>query len=222
MVCRVLLSHRRRLVAYIGGDERRELRGRRRLRLFGGHPFRGHAFIVSACFNVNAARGEKVVNRMRCVDNHGKDGGRKNLFMIPRSTGIVFNGFKQQPHLVQGFVVRQLMEHETQPIQAAFVSIQDMGVSRRCLNGQRWLVGEESRQHHQRPSAHEREAIERWNHQSIADPNHRHPQDDDPRRCEVGGMKFHGVDGAQANFNGRMPLSLNGQHPLIQGDVNPF
>ena len=114
------------------------------------------------------------------------------------------------------------MEHETQSVEFTFITEENMGVTGRGLDGERGLIGQESRKDHRGARTHECQSVERRDHQAVTDPHHGQAQNQHPERSEVGRMMFHGVNGTQPHINGGVALPLDGQHPLIQRDSHPL
>ena len=99
---------------------------------------------------------------------------------------------------------------------------QDMGVAGGCLDGQCGFLGEEASRNQSDAGSDERHLVSGGDHHSVANPNERHAQEDEPGWDQIAGMMFHRGDGVQSHVNGCVALALNAQHALIQGDFHPF
>ena len=174
----------------------------------------GHAFgFVVRKELIDGLRNFKDVWQERCWEN----------FRIPPTPiEFGFNRFEFGSHLGHRLVVRKMVEHETKSVQRSFVSVQDVGIARRGLNGQGGFLCQHASGDQPRARSDEGHSVGWRHHHPIPNPNQGHAEENKPSGHQIAGVVFHGGDGVQSHINGRIPLPFNAEHALIQGDFHPF
>ena len=90
------------------------------------------------------------------------------------------------------------------------------------MDGQRRLLRQEASHDDGASRSHGGESIDGGDHDSVSNPHQSQAENAQPNRDQIGGMVLHGADGMKSHVHRGVFLTLNAQHPLIQGDFYPF